>query len=115
MQLPNITPPSKAQTLALEIQFKFMRAIADDLNKRGIAYRPINQLDPSFAKIEIANVTRDNAEKMAIDTVMMILGHSTNHNVFEFSRVGVAELEGKDQHTMNFYGRWITEDLNAKR
>jgi len=113
MQLPEVAPPSALQTEKLEVGFKFIRCFAEVLKHQKVPYRPVNELTDEFVKIEIANVTRDNAEMQAGRAAAFVMNKKEGaQNVFEFSRMAVATEESRDhQFTLNFYGRWKVEEL----
>lgn len=115
MLLPEFVKPDPKILLQHEVAFKFMRYFADIFKVKKIAYRPVTQLDQSYSRIEIANVTRDNCHLQAARAAGMVMQHNAGNNVFEFSRIAVAEPETNPiQFTIHFYGRWKTETLNVR-
>ena len=114
MQLPVMQQVSKEQFDQTELSFKFMRYLIQVLRNLNVANRPVTMMDESFIRIEIANVTRDNCIKKVEACVKMIVSHSAGNNVFEFSRIAVAQPEDtQSQFTICFYGHWKTEKLEA--
>lgn len=115
MLLPEIAKPDQKILLQQEVAFKFMRHFADIFKVKKIPYRAVRQLNQEFSRLEIANVTRDNAQIQAARAAGMVMQHNAGNNVFEFSRIAVAEPETNPiQFTIHFYGRWKTEVLHGR-